>query len=479
MRFKDSGIEWLGEIPEHWEIKPLKAIFNQRNEQNSDLKINNILSLVKDIGVIPYEEKGNLGNKSKDKLQEYKIAKINDLVINKMNAVIGSLGLSKYEGLVSPVYLVLYIDNPNYFINYYSYIFQAQEVQHFLKTFSYGIMEIREAIDYLEFKKMSLPLPPLEEQKAIAEFLDKKCDKISQFIESKQKLITLLQEKKQALINECVTKGVNCYTKYNAESRSLRGAEALKQGGSSATATLELEADKARLSPISEKAAAFLRSGERGGGEALFAQKEKDSRQYKESGVKYLGTIPKHWEVRKLKYIVFSRNQRKDDKDFKIGLENIESKTGKYIPTNENMFEDSGISFYKNDILFGKLRPYLAKVFLADRDGICVSEFLVLESKEAYSNFLKFLMLSSSFIDIIDSSTYGTKMPRTSWEFVGNLKIPLPPLQEQKAIADYLDTQITKIDLAIEKTKQQIALIKEYKTSLINQAICGRIQQKD
>lgn len=87
--FKDSGIEWLGEIPEHWEIKPLKAVFNQRNEQNTNLKLYTILSLIKDIGVVPYEEKGNICNKSKEDLKNYKIARINDLVLNKMNAVIG------------------------------------------------------------------------------------------------------------------------------------------------------------------------------------------------------------------------------------------------------------------------------------------------------------------------------------------------------------------------------------------------------
>ena len=407
--FKDSGIEWLGEIPQHWEIKPLKAILNQRNEQNNNLELKTILSLVKDIGVIPYEEKGNIGNKSKDDLQGYKIARINDLVLNKMNAVIGSLGVSAYNGLVSPIYLVFYINNPNYLMGYYSYLFQIKSVQKFLRTFAYGIMEIRESIDYLDFKKMFLPIPPLEEQKAIADFLDSKCTQIDNFCEKKQKLITLLNEKKQSLINECVTKGLDTNVTF------------------------------------------------------------------KDSGIEHLGEIPKHWEIKKLKYIVSLQNRKSNNIDFRIGLENIESKTGKYIPTNEIMFEEDGIGFEKGDILFGKLRPYLAKVFLADRNGVCVSEFLVLRTSRADNNFLKFLMLSPSFIDIVDSSTYGTKMPRASWDFIGNLKIPIPPLKEQEQIAQFLDSEISKIDKIIEKTKKQIKLIKEYKNTLINQAICGRI----
>ncbi|EAW0584632.1 restriction endonuclease subunit S [Campylobacter upsaliensis] len=407
--YKPSGIKWLGEIPQSWEIKPLQAIFNQRNEQNNNLEFQTILSLVKDVGVIPYEEKGNVGNKAKDDLQGYKIARVNDLVLNKMNAVIGSLGVSKYDGLVSPIYLVLYIENPNYLIAYYSYLFQTKSIQKFLRKFAYGIMEIRESIDYLEFKKMFLPTPPLQEQKEIAAFLDSKCEKIQNYIEKKQKLITLLQEKKQALINEAVTKGLNP----NIESKN--------------------------------------------------------------SGIEYLGLIPHHWEVKKLKYLATLRNQKSNDSDFKVGLENIESQTGKYISTNEVVFEDSGIYFYKNDILFGKLRPYLAKVFLADREGVCVSEFLVLTPKKQCGNFLKFLMLSPLFISVVDGSTYGSKMPRASWEFIGNLKIPLPPLHEQKEIAAFLDSKVAQIDSAIEKTKKQIELIKEYKNTLIDEAVCGRI----
>ncbi|WP_270983196.1 restriction endonuclease subunit S [Campylobacter helveticus] len=415
--YKPSGIEWLGEIPQGWEIKPLQAIFNQRNEQNNNLEFQTILSLVKDVGVIPYEEKGNVGNKAKDDLQGYKIARVNDLVLNKMNAVIGSLGVSKYDGLVSPIYLVLYIENPNYLIAYYSYLFQTKSIQKFLRKFAYGIMEIRESIDYLEFKKMFLPTPPLQEQKEIAEFLDSKCEKIQNYIDKKQKLITLLQEKKQALINEAVCGRVACHTERSEVSTTA----------------------------------------------------------YKPSGIEYLGLIPHHWEVKKLKYLATLRNQKSNDSDFKVGLENIESQTGKYISTNEVVFEDSGIYFYKNDILFGKLRPYLAKVFLADREGVCVSEFLVLTPKKQCGNFLKFLMLSPLFISVVDGSTYGSKMPRASWEFIGNLKIPLPPLQEQKEIAAFLDSKVAQIDSVIEKTKKQIELVKEYKNTLINEAVCGRI----
>lgn len=506
--FKDSGIQWLGEIPEHWEIKPLRAILNQRNEQNNDLKLQTILSLVKDIGIIPYEEKGNVGNKSKNDLQGYKIARINDLVLNKMNAVIGSLGVSVYNGLVSPIYLVFYIDNPKYLMSYYYYLFQIKSVQKFLKTFAYGIMEIRESIDYLDFKKMFLPTPPIEEQKAIADFLDSKCKQIESFVDKKQKLITLLNEKKQALINECVTKGLSALCHCKALTRHSKDSPSCHSEALAEESTLLCHSERSEESKNIETQDTESRS---------FAIAQHDRTEYKDSGIKHLGKIPSHWEIKKLKYIVSLQNQKSGNIDslvaslpqndeylchsndsassrhsdlersereeshknnntnFRIGLENIESKTGKYIPTSEIVFEEDGIKFENGDILFGKLRPYLAKVFLADRGGICVSEFLVLRTKGANNHFLKFLMLSPLFIDIVDSSTYGTKMPRANWEFIGNLKIPLPPIEEQKQIAEFLDSEISKIDSIIEKIKKQIELIKEYKSTLINQAVCGRI----
>ncbi len=407
--YKESGIPWVGKIPEHWEILPLQAVFQNRSENNSDKRIGLILSLVKDLGIIPYEEKGDIGNKSKDDLSQYKIARENDIVLNKMNAVIGSIGISKYVGLVSPIYLVLAIRNHELFSPlYFSRMFEIKALQESLSQYASGIMKIRESIDYLDFKKMHILVPPIQEQQAIADFLDKKTRQIEEFITKKQKLITLLEEKKQTLINQCVTQGLDSST------------------------------------PL------------------------------KDSGVEWLGKIPTHWEVKKLKYVVSLRNQKEGESDFRIGLENIESKTGRFIQADESAFDDEGIGFFEGDVLFGKLRPYLAKVFLADRNGICVSEFLVLKSEKIFNRFLKFLMLSGAFIDVVNGSTYGTKMPRANWEFIGNLKIPLPPLEEQKAIAEYLDTQIEKIDCVIFKIKSQINLIKEYKSTLISEAVCGR-----
>ncbi|ELP0533968.1 restriction endonuclease subunit S [Campylobacter upsaliensis] len=426
--YKPSSIKWLGEIPQSWEIKPLRAIFNQRNEQNNNLEFQTILSLVKDVGVIPYEEKGNVGNKAKDDLQGYKIARVNDLVLNKMNAVIGSLGVSKYNGLVSPIYLVLYIANPNYLITYYSYLFQIKSVQKFLRKFAYGIMEIRESIDYLEFKKMFLPLPPLQEQKEIAEFLDKKCEKIQNYINKKQKLITLLQEKKQALINEAVTKGLN------------------------------------------------------------------PNIEFKNSGIEYLGLIPHHWEAVKVKFTAYVKGR--------IGFHGLNSNEFRY---DEGAYLVTGNDFDNNEVIWDKCRRVSEERFYEDpnihlqnndllitKDGTigktaivnnCPKQatlnsgiFLVRTMKEmCFVKYLFFIINSQYFKEFVNVKTSGSTIKHLYQSDFHDLKIPLPPLQEQKQIANFLDEKCEKINSVIEKTKRQITLIKEYKNTLINEAVCGRV----
>ncbi|EOX1604248.1 restriction endonuclease subunit S [Campylobacter upsaliensis] len=427
--YKPSGIKWLGggggKIPAHWEVKPLQAIFNQRNKQNNNLEFQTILSLVKDVGVIPYEEKGNVGNKAKDDLQGYKIARVNDLVLNKMNAVIGSLGVSKYNGLVSPIYLVLYTANPNYLITYYSYLFQIKSVQKFLRKFAYGIMEIRESIDYLEFKKMFLPVPPLQEQKEIAEFLDSKCEKIQNYIEKKQKLITLLQEKKQALINEVVTKGLN------------------------------------------------------------------PNIEFKDSGIEYLGLIPHHWEVRRVatlgKFFKGSNISKNDLQDSGVCVvlygdiyTKYEIKTKQFQSKIAENFAKDKTQILCGDLLFsgsGETKEDIGKCicYLGNEKAYVGGDVIVLRQMGQDSLFLSYV-LNSDYIKYQKAViSKGEIIIHIYASNLRDLKIPLPPLHEQKEIAAFLDSKVAQINSAIEKTKKQIELIKEYKNTLINEAICGRI----
>ena len=203
-KMKYSGIAWIGEIPEDWSIKRLKAVLCERNESNNPVQTDFILSLTNDRGVIPYEEKGDVGNKSKDDITGYKIARKNDIVLNSMNVIIGSVALSQYDGCVSPVYYMLYPRNCNDSVRYYNYIFQTKEFQNKLKGYGNGIMEIRMRIQMSKLNTVELTVPDSAIQHRIADFLDDKCGKIDRYIEKQQQIIDKLKEYKQAVITEAV-----------------------------------------------------------------------------------------------------------------------------------------------------------------------------------------------------------------------------------------------------------------------------------
>ena len=199
---------------------------------------------------------------------------------------------------------------------------------------------------------------------------------------------------------------------------------------------------------------------------------------YKEldtSGISWLQKKPRHWRIKRLKFSTDLINNKISVEDSNLpylGLEHIESWTGRIIDGEISNSEGLASSFFPGDVLFGKLRPYLAKVHLTQQAGLISSEALVVRSRdELHAEFLKYYMLSRDFINIVDSSTYGSKMPRASWDFIGNLPILLPEVEEQKIIARFLDFKTEKIDSLISKKKSLLNKLTEKRTTLISQAV--------
>ena len=197
---------------------------------------------------------------------------------------------------------------------------------------------------------------------------------------------------------------------------------------------------------------------------------------YKPSGVEWLGEIPHGWKLKRLKYVAPTSTARLDHKPDAlpyVGLEQIESQTGRLLMDTpvENVESTVGV-FGKGDVLFGKLRPYLAKVVHVGFDGVCTTEILVLKPRqEVDGRFIFFLLLSDGFISLVNSMTFGAKMPRASSEQVGNIVAPLPPLPEQRAIAAYLDRETASIDALIARKQRLISLLQEKRTALISHAV--------
>ena len=198
---------------------------------------------------------------------------------------------------------------------------------------------------------------------------------------------------------------------------------------------------------------------------------------YKPSGECWLGDIPRHWDVVRLKGVaanIVDITREVNRSDIYLALENVESWTGRISTTDGHTASDGPMKRFRDgDVLFGRLRPYLAKVTCSGRSGVCVGEFLVLRRIVAKLSprFLEYLMRSKPAIDAIDASTFGARMPRADWQFIGDVRIPLPSFAEQAAIVRYLDDMNRRVRRYVRAKERLIGLLDEEKQAIINQAV--------
>ena len=212
---KDSGIDWIGEIPEHWKLEPIKYCFGRRSEKNNPVKTKERLSLSIDKGVTLYAEKTTNLDRFKDDFTQYQLAYPNDIVLNCMNMIVGAVGLSKYMGCVSPVYYVIYTIKPEIDALYYSYLLNIPTIRGVYYSLGKGIYAIergegrvntcRLKVSYDDFGRLNIPIPPIDEQKEITNFIQQKSSEIDALIAIKQLKIEELKDYKKSVIYEYVT----------------------------------------------------------------------------------------------------------------------------------------------------------------------------------------------------------------------------------------------------------------------------------
>ena len=414
---KDSGVEWLGMVPEHWEVQALQAI--ARVKSIPDQTDRELLSVYLDLGVIRFSDiKEKRTNATSEDLSKYQAVDPGDFVLNNQQAWRGSVGVSKYRGVVSPAYLVLSLSSrlKSEFANL---LFRDRAMVSQYVIASKGVGSIQRNLYWPYLKRARTLIPPLPEQVAIVRYLDYVDVRVRRLTEAKRKLIGLLTEYKQAIIHRAVTHGLDPNV------------------------------------PL------------------------------KDSGIEWLGMVPQHWEVRRFKTEVaniIDQTDRRDEDDEYIALEHVESWTGKIYPAPPDILFDSQVKkFEPDDVLFGKLRPYLAKVARPKRKGVCVSEFFVFRPRNGTlsAGYLEQFLRSSSVIGVINSSTFGAKMPRTDWKYIGNLSQLIPPISEQVAIVEYLNRATAEINTAVARTERQIDLLNEYRTRLIADVVTGKLDVRD
>lgn len=204
-RTSDSRVEWLGEFPSHWEVKRLGSVLVERREMNTDRRVQQVLSLVRKKGVMRYEDKGRIGNKRSEDVARYKVVRDGDIVLNSMNVIIGSVGQSGLEGCLSPVYYVLRPIGPEHHGAYFNALFQIERFHSSLVRFGKGILAHRMRIPMLELKSVMLPVPPLEEQVAIANRVEDATASLRRARTAIEDEITLLKEYRTRLISDVVT----------------------------------------------------------------------------------------------------------------------------------------------------------------------------------------------------------------------------------------------------------------------------------
>ena len=288
---------------------------------------------------------------------------------------------------------------------------------------------------------MPIPVPRRHEQRAVADYLDRETARLDALVTVKERMLELLTERRQTIITVAVTGDVN---------------SAVRQESSPANT--------------------FLKNG--GGNEA--GRNRKRDHPSAVGDDRMIGQTASRYPTKRLKHVVSLRQLRANGNGRGspyVGLENIESWTGKLVDGSSSTTEDTvqGNVFSPGDVLFGKLRPYLAKVWVAEFAGRSTTECLVMKPAKVESRFLGYACLSQDFIEAVDASTFGSKMPRAEWGFIGNMPIPVPRRHEQRAVADYLDRETARLDALTVKIQSAVALLKERRASLIAAAVAGRI----
>jgi type I restriction enzyme S subunit len=412
--YKDSGVLWLGQVPEHWDVRRLKTVVDHINEQTTTKTDEDLYIALEHVEswtgrLLPPSGEAHFDG-------QVKRFQAGDVLFGKLRPYLAKVVRPKQSGVCVGEFLVLRA-RAAVAPFYLEVVLRSAPAIDFVNSSTYGAKMPR--ADWAFVGAMLFPVPPLPEQTAIVRLLDYMDRRIRRSIRAKQKLIKLLEEYRQALIHQAVTGKID------------------------------------------------VRTG-------------KPYPAYKDSGVPWLGKVPEHWEVRRLKTAVDHVNQQtttKTDEDLYIALEHVESWTGRLLPpSGEAHFDGQVKRFQAGDVLFGKLRPYLAKVVRPEQNGVCVGEFLVLRAMTILSPlYLEVVLRSAPAIDFMNSSTYGAKMPRVEWTFVGAMLFPVPPLPEQTAIVEYLDAQTAKLDTAIAAARREIELLREYRERLIADVVTGKV----
>lgn len=419
--YKNSGVEWLGDIPEHWELKRFKHIFSEKKkETNVELNCGSI-----SFGKVVYKDDQKVPESTK---RSYQVLSKGDFLINPLNLnydlISLRIALSDKDVVVSSGYIIL---NENLKLNkdYYKWLLHIFDVVY-MKTLGSGV---RQTLSFTHIANCELVFPKIEEQTAIANFLDDKTTKIDQAIAIKQKQIELLKERRQILIHKAVTRGLN------------------------------------------------------------------DNVKLKDSGVEWIGEIPEGWEVKRLKELCKAYGRigfrgyttsdlvGEGEGAITISPSNIKEEfmtfeKCSYLSWNKYN-ESPEIQIFENDILMVKTGSTYGKIGIVKnlpQRATINPQLLVLKDIKINANYFYSILKTHIVQTQIETEVIGSTIPTISETKIMNIKVAIPKSDEIEKIVEKTNEINSKFATAISLKEQEIAKLKEYKMSLIDGVVTGKVR---
>ena len=405
---KDSGAKWIGEIPTYWKSDKLKYHLQRKEPKNpGDMTV---LSLYRELGVIPKDSRDDNHNMTSEDTSKYKYVKPGNFVVNKMKAWQGSVAVSDYEGIVSPAYYVYEFTDNLYYKRYFHYLLRGCYKDEFMRL-SGGMRVGQWDLSSEDLDNTLVIIPPIDEQREIAEFLDKKCEEVDGLIVDIQTQIDTLEQYKRSTITEAVTKGLN---------------------------------------PTAEM---------------------------KDSNIQWVGKIPTHWESVRIGALYQVRNQKVSDKDFpplSVTMKGILPQLETAAKTNDG---DNRKLVRKGDFAINSRSDRRGSCGISSYDGsVSLINTVLTPKTEMNPRYYNWLFHTVQFADEYYKCGHGIvdDLWTTTWQEMKKIVIPVPSLDEQEEIANYLDIKVKEIDACIEEKKQQISVLETYKKSIIFEYVTGK-----
>lgn len=415
-KLKDSGIEWIGQIPEDWRLQRAKTIFTQRlTKGNQELVL---LAATQKYGMLPQSEiEGVVQVKEDADLQQFRTVHKNDFVIS-LRSFQGGFEFSQYEGICSPAYQVFYNIKPVYH-PYYRLMFKSDGFIKKMNSLTVGIRDGKN-IQYDDFANSLIPVPPLDEQEHIASYLDRKCSQIDAIIAKQQQIIEKLKEYKLSVITEAVTKGLDPNV------------------------------------PMKDSGVEWI---------GMVPEEWRISR------IKYICEF--NPGTKKANHDVVSYAPMECVKDGYLIKKEIRHDG---ISTGLTSFEEGDIIMAKVTPCFENGNIAIAKD-LVNKFGVGSSELFVFRAKKVNTQWLFYFLRNSIFKKLAEATMTGTGgLKRVSPSFIRDFSLALPPEKEQRRIIEYLDKKCMEIDRVIKYKQSAVEKLGQYKKSLIYEVVTGKME---